>query len=435
MKAHILPDDRIIGLKPGKTLLKSAHAARVPLSHACGGVGSCSTCRVWVIEGEDNLPARDAAEAETAKRLGLEDRVRLACRLVPMGDLKVRRLTLEDQDVKIKTRSKEKPGEELELVVMFTDLRNFTPFAESLPPHDVIFILDRFFSQMGKIITAYGGIIQNYMGDGFLALFGQDNDPLAAEKSIKAALEMHKAMEDFTVFLEANFNKSIKMGIGLHWGKVVLGTMGFGSSRRLTVIGDTVNTASRIESTTKDAKVDILISQTLLEQIDVSVETGKTFLAELKGKSEKLVLHQVLGLSGTEQPTLETIRDEQNNLFYKACRQGDVNPGVPYPIEINGEKRLLVLAQGEAYAIEDRCPHMRLPLQGAKVTADCGIQCPWHHSAFDLRTGEVKAWAPWPPVVGPILAAVRQKRLLCTWPVLVSKGYYWVSDKPIDDLA
>lgn len=433
MKAHFLPDDKIISLKPGRTLLNSALNAKIPLAHACGGIGRCSTCRVWVLEGENELPPADEAELETAKRLGLEDRVRLACRLIPTGDIKVRRLTLDEDVDRLRTPKKEKPGEELELVVLFSDLRNFTPFAESLPPHDVIFILDRFFSQMGKVISEHGGVIQNYMGDGFLALFGQDYDINAPGNSVRAAIQMRSLMEDFSYFLKANFNKTIKMGLGLHWGKVVIGTMGYGNSRRLTVIGDTVNTASRIESTTKSAGVDILLSQELYHKVKESVVVNQEFLVELKGKSGKAKLYELTGLTDNQQEMNEGFKDAQGRLFFRACRQNEVISGTPFPVLIQGEKRLLIVTQGKAYAIEDRCPHMRLPLQGAKVTSDGGIQCPWHHSAFDLETGEIKEWAPWPPVVGPILGAIRKKRLLQTWPVMLKDKHYWVAEKQVED--
>lgn len=94
-------------------------------------------------------------------------------------------------------------------------------------------------------------------------------------------------------------------------------------------------------------------------------------------------------------------------------------------------RRVLVLRfKGKLYAIESNCPHMRYPLKDARITDDCGIICPFHHSAFDLETGDVKDWAPWPPGIGRVLGAIVRKRVLVTFPIKVENGIIWVSARP-----
>jgi adenylate cyclase len=100
------------------------------------------------------------------------------------GDVTLRRLILDDVDIKITSQIREGAlitdvGEDKELAVLFADIRDFTPFAEALPPYDVIHVLNRFFSQMGRAIAQHGGHIDNYLGDGLMALFGLDNGETA----------------------------------------------------------------------------------------------------------------------------------------------------------------------------------------------------------------------------------------------------------------
>ncbi|KGF73436.1 (2Fe-2S)-binding protein [Neosynechococcus sphagnicola sy1] len=95
---------------------------------------------------------------------------------------------------------------------------------------------------------------------------------------------------------------------------------------------------------------------------------------------------------------------------------------------VKAEKRTILLLHhgGQIYAMENACPHLKLPLQGGKVTADNAIVCPWHHSAFDLLSGNVKDWCPWPPGVGKVLAMVSKEKALTVFPTRLEEGSIWV---------
>jgi len=99
-------------------------------------------------------------------------------------------------------------------------------------------------------------------------------------------------------------------------------------------------------------------------------------------------------------------------------------------VKVFTRRVLVIRSNGRFFAIESNCPHMRFPLKDARLTDDDGIICPFHHSAFDLETGDVKEWAPWPPGIGPVLGAVVRKRVLVTFPVKTQDGYVWVSARP-----
>ncbi len=87
---------------------------------------------------------------------------------------------------------------------------------------------------------------------------------------------------------------------------------------------------------------------------------------------------------------------------------------------------LLLNHHGQLYAVDNRCPHLKLPLKKGKITEDGAIVCPWHRSAFDLCSGAVKAWTPWPPVVGQAMAMMSKEAKLPTFPIKVEAGSIWV---------
>lgn len=99
-------------------------------------------------------------------------------------------------------------------------------------------------------------------------------------------------------------------------------------------------------------------------------------------------------------------------------------------VDIGSRKILLIHHQGEIFAIDNSCPHMRFPLSDGGLTKDCGIVCPFHHSAFDLKTGDVKEWSPWPPGLGPALGKVFRERVLPIFETSILDGVLHVSRRP-----
>jgi nitrite reductase/ring-hydroxylating ferredoxin subunit len=94
-------------------------------------------------------------------------------------------------------------------------------------------------------------------------------------------------------------------------------------------------------------------------------------------------------------------------------------------VQVGGHSILLIRHDDRIYATASACPHMRLPLKGAKIEGDT-IVCRWHHSAFDLETGDVKEWSPWPPAVGRMLGALSREKALPVFPTKVEDGQIWV---------
>ena len=112
--------------------------------------------------------------------------------------------------------------------------------------------------------------------------------------------------------------------------------------------------------------------------------------------------------------------------WIKVLSQGELGEGDRKVVPVGERSILLIHHRGSVYALDSRCPHMRLPLKGAKIEGTT-LTCPWHHSAFDLRTGDVQDWSPWPPAVGKMLGALRREQALTVYATKVEDGQIWVS--------
>lgn len=109
----------------------------------------------------------------------------------------------------------------------------------------------------------------------------------------------------------------------------------------------------------------------------------------------------------------------------KVLPANSLNPGAREVVKVGEQNILLLNHEGQLYAVNNVCPHLKLPLKKGKI-ADGAIVCPWHRSAFDLCTGNVKSWTPWPPVVGKAMGMISQEKTLSVFPVRVEDGSIWI---------
>jgi adenylate cyclase len=298
---YYVPDEIELNVDSTQTILNASLAAGIPHTHVCGGNARCSTCRVVILEGLENVNPRNEKETALATRLGFDKSIRLACQSTLKGHIRLRRLVLDEEDVEIVERLRDSKmpmaiGEELKIAILFSDIRGFTPFAEALLPYDVIHVLNRYFDLVGNVIAANGGFINNYMGDGIMALFGVDGQPDAALRAVRAGLGMLDELERLKPYLLSTYHKTFEIGIGVHFGEAVVGPIGARTSKTITAIGDAVNFASRIESANKDAGTRFLISADTYNLLSDKLVTGKQTCVSLKGKSGQYELVEVLGL-------------------------------------------------------------------------------------------------------------------------------------------
>lgn len=298
---YYLPDKKTVEGAEGETLLQAALRAKIPHTNVCGGFARCSTCRVSVIEGQEHCSPRTPEEQAIAEMLRLPPSVRLACQTITTGPVKVRRLVEELEDIDFNTlfiRDAEACaiGEEKDIFILFSDIQGFTPFAESLLPYDVVYSLNLHLRQMGEIVRKHGGRIDNYMGDGFMALFEADTPEAGALQAVRAGLAMLETVEELGPYLEELYHRRFSIRLGLHYGKVVAGKLGHPGHKRMTVIGDAVNFASRIESANKKAGTRFLISHDVYALVKDQVQVGKRAHVSVRGKSGKHRLYEIIGL-------------------------------------------------------------------------------------------------------------------------------------------
>jgi adenylate cyclase len=290
-----------------ETVLAAALRANVPLLHACGGLARCTTCRILVVDGAERCaPPTDAERALAAQR-HLPPGVRLACQTRVRGDVTVRRLVTDDEDHALVREEAEGAGaaslgEERHLAMLFCDVRDFTPFAEAHPPYDVVHVLNRHFRRAVQVVERHGGRVDVFLGDGLMALFGLDGRPDAAERAVRAGLDLVAGAAQFSSWFAAHFGRPFRIGVGVHVGDVVLGTVGAGERRRLTAIGDAVNTASRVEAATKEAGVAILATEAVRAAIAPRLRSRRQVTVPIRGKAGTHVLYEVVGVDPAASP-------------------------------------------------------------------------------------------------------------------------------------
>ncbi|MBU2514199.1 adenylate/guanylate cyclase domain-containing protein [bacterium] len=188
-------------------------------------------------------------------------------------------------------------GQQQNVVVLFSDIRNFTSYCESSTPEDVIAFLRDYHSRMVNSIFKHSGTLDKFIGDGIMATFGtptpsQDD----AFNSIKAALEMSESLKDINKQRIADGLPKMNQGIGIHFGPAIVGNVGSEDRMEYTVIGDTVNVAARLESSTKELKEEIIISRELLDRISDRINFNKKGEIMLKGKKDPVEAIAVVGL-------------------------------------------------------------------------------------------------------------------------------------------
>ena len=176
-------------------------------------------------------------------------------------------------------------GEEVEVSILFLDVRDFTAFAEQAQPREVVALLNDLWELAVPVLLRHGGHANKFIGDGLLGVFGAP-DPLEdhADRAVSAALEIAELVRE-------RFHERIRVGIGVNSGPVVAGTMGGGGRVEFTVIGDAVNTASRVEAATRDTGDDVLITQATRERLHTSGwSMEKRPAVELRGKQVQVPL-------------------------------------------------------------------------------------------------------------------------------------------------
>jgi adenylate cyclase len=299
------PSGRVVQILNGVSVLEASRMAGIPHASVCGGRGRCSTCRIKVEGPKEAIPSPAPDEAKVLYRVSAAPDVRLACQLRPHGDLRVTPLLPATAQARDGFR---RPsylyGAELEVVILFGDLRAFTQLSEKKLPYDLVFLLNRYFAEMGHAVEAAGGRIDKFIGDGVMALFGLDNGVEAGcREALAAAKDMAERMQSLNRALTHDLPEPLQIGIGIHTGPAIVGEMGYGSAVSITAVGDSVNTASRIESLTKFYNCELVISEAVVLRAGIDLGAAPRHEIEIRGRVERLAVRTFT--TARDLPTLE----------------------------------------------------------------------------------------------------------------------------------
>ncbi|HEX7674225.1 MAG TPA: adenylate/guanylate cyclase domain-containing protein [Bdellovibrio sp.] len=197
-------------------------------------------------------------------------------------------------------------GQNKDVVVFFSDIRGFTAFSEKRSPEEVVEMLNEYFGVMVKVINSRGGVVDKFIGDAIMAVWGAPrSSETDAHNAVQACLEMRMGLDALNEKRIARGQPAINIGMGLHAGKAISGTIGSDERMEYTVIGNTVNTASRIEASTKAFGADLLVTDSVIEKVGDAFKTELAGAAEVKGRSEAIKMYKVRGYKAADGSYVE----------------------------------------------------------------------------------------------------------------------------------
>jgi adenylate cyclase len=289
------PDGRAVRIPVGLSVLDASRRAGIPHAAVCGGRARCSTCRIRVLTGLDRLPPPAPAEIRALARAGSDPALRLACQLKPVSDISI--LPLLPATVTARELHQighADTGAERFLAILFVDIRRSTKLVEDRLPYDVVFLLNRFFEAVGSAILTAGGIPNQFSGDGVMALFGLEGSAAeACRQALLAARLIDRQLAEMNRALAEELPQPIAVGIGLHGGEVIIGTMGYREHATITAIGDAVHVAARLQELTKEYDCQLVISEVVGRMAGIGLDGFASHEIQLRGRTAPLTLRVI----------------------------------------------------------------------------------------------------------------------------------------------
>ncbi|HKI06605.1 MAG TPA: protein kinase [Thermoanaerobaculia bacterium] len=364
--------DRVVPMEePASSLLDLALRAGIPHFHECGGRARCSTCRVRIVAGGQNVSPPNADEKKLAGRFNFSPDIRLACQLTVNGDVAVQRLILDTEDFGLLRHEagQAAPAQEAALAVLSCELKNFAAFVRKFPPYDVVHVLNRFFLQIGEPVPANGGRIERYAGEEMTALFGLDGGD-AREKclaAVRAALRMAARMEELNRYTKSHFGTGLELGVGLHFGRMIVGQVGHPSKMQMAAIGEAPAVARRAQRANRENGTVILATENLVNVVEDDIQVGRV-LQEDAPDGRETVLYELADFRKPDavfivQSSFETVnrrRDEAAELFYRLLFE--VDPGTRAlfsSTDMKSQGNMLMSMLGAAVQGLDRLDELR----------------------------------------------------------------------------
>ena len=286
--------DRAIRVPKGLTVLEASYRHHVPHANVCGGKGRCSTCRIRIVSDRSGVPPPSAREAFVLDRVGAsaDPAVRLACQLRPSRDITIIPLLPPQVGTSfVHGKHRVHPGEERYIVSMFVDMRGSTQMAADQLPFDTVFIVNRFLGSISQAVMRAGGNVNQYLGDGLLALFGVDTDRKSAcRQALNAAAMVAENVEHLNRQLAEAEGNVIRFGIGINGGEVILGDIGYGENIAFTALGDAVNVAARLQDMSKELACEVVISEEVYQTAGLTGDELPRQEITVRGRTAAIVV-------------------------------------------------------------------------------------------------------------------------------------------------
>jgi adenylate cyclase len=290
---------RSMSILPGATVLETLRANGVPHASVCGGRARCTTCRIMVTKGLDELAEPSILEAKALSRIGASPGMRLACQIRPTADLAIMPVLAADASAADGATRGGLEGSERQVAVVFVDLRGSTTLGEARLPYDVLFILNQFFYEMTRALIETNGHYSQFTGDGLMALYGLNaaNPKTGAADALRGARAMLHRLDALNQALRTDLREPLRVGIGIHFSEAIVGAMGPPHSQIITAIGDTVNTCARLESLSKDFGCPVILSRLAAEAAGLKLDGCELHEAPVKGRKEPVQFYALQSLA------------------------------------------------------------------------------------------------------------------------------------------
>ncbi len=283
--------DNYISVPVGRSILEALRAAGIPHASVCGGRARCTTCRVRISRGLDLLPPSGQLEDTALRRINAQPNVRLACQTRPQSDVTITPMVPTNVTPEASYKAGGLSGIEQNIVAMFVDLRGSTTLGQRRMPYDVIFILNQFFAELAEALSATRGHYAHFTGDGLLALYGLEGKfQQGCCDALTGATEMLDRLELLNKRLSDELDEPLRIGIGIHSGEAIVGTMGPPKAPTLSAIGDNINIAARLEAETKVFKCNIIVSSDTIRHAGLTPDPTMEHKVALRGREGEITV-------------------------------------------------------------------------------------------------------------------------------------------------
>jgi len=280
---------------PGATVLEVLRSHRIPHASVCGGRGRCSTCRVKVGKGSDGLEQPTGHELNVLGRISAAPGVRLACQIRPTTDIEIAPLLPASA---IAEDGFHKPGylagSEVEVAVVFVDLRGSTGISEGRLPYDFVFVLNQFFAAIDRALIDTGGHYAQFNGDGLMAIYGLESGVhQGALDAIRGARAMMAHIAELNERLADELPAPLAIGVGIHTGEAIVGSMGPPAHPIISAIGDHVNIAARLEAMCKEFAVPLIVSDATAQRSGLDFSNFEQTTVDVRGREGQIDIHLI----------------------------------------------------------------------------------------------------------------------------------------------